>query len=163
MRRPNKNDQKILRTYSISPPNLSPKPTNDLNLKRSKSNKEITSKSGQVQRSKSTSKKDHHEASKSLSTTSIIPFINQCIQPERTPTRHKPPLVPPKRPPPPIPKKQPLMQGTNTMESHIYDSCQDNSSLGNDCRSTYSYAKTNSVEHSTVPKSHLPPMRVTDL
>jgi hypothetical protein len=135
LRRSNKN----LRTYSTSPIK-----TNDLNLKRSKSTKEMTS----TQRSKPTNKNS--------STASLIPFINQCIQPVKTPTHSKSSLSPPKRPPPPIPKKQ-----STTVDNHIYDSFQDSPALSNHGRQ--SFTKTKTDENRTVTKSYLPPMRVTEL
>ncbi|UJR13716.1 hypothetical protein I4U23_000727 [Adineta vaga] len=86
----NKNEQKMFRTKSTSP--LETSNHDETILKRSKSTKEITSRSlTTVQRSKSNKS----------SSSSIIPFINQCIQTDRTPIR----LKPPKRPPPPLPPK----------------------------------------------------------
>ncbi|CAF0945695.1 unnamed protein product [Rotaria sordida] len=159
LRRSNKNEQKILRTFSISPPIK----TNDLSLQRSKSTKELPSKSVQIQRSKTINKKNHHETIKSSSTTSIIPFINQCIQPEKTSNPPTPPLPPPKRPPPPIPKKISFTTAT-TVDNHVYDSFPDSpSSNTNTFQRTFSHIKNYDVENSTVSKSHLPPMRVTEL
>ncbi|CAF3349771.1 unnamed protein product [Rotaria sp. Silwood1] len=169
LRRSNKIEQKLLRTYSISPPSSSPIKVIDSSLQRSKSTKELTSKSAQAQRAKTTNKKDHHETTKSSSTTSIIPFIHQCIQPERTSSPSKPPLPPPKRPPPPIPKKLSLNNTitaatTSTTDNHIYDSFQDNpSSIAHTCQRTCSHTKPHDIENSTVSKSHLLPMRVTEL
>jgi hypothetical protein len=160
LRRSNKTDPKLLRTYSTSPPNSSPIKTNDSDLKRSKSTKEIMSKSTQAQRSKATNKKEYHDTTK---TSSIIPFINQCIQSERTPDRSKPPLVPPKRPPPPIPKKLSPPQTRTTIDNHIYDSFQDSPSLPTNSRRSFSHLKKNNDENRTVSISHLPPMRVTEL
>ncbi|CAF2327208.1 unnamed protein product [Rotaria sp. Silwood2] len=167
LRRSNKTEQKLLRTYSISPPNSSPIKVNDVSLKRSKSSKELTSKSAQMQRSRTPNKKDHHETTKSSSATSLIPFIHQCIQPERTSSPSRPPL-PPKRPPPPVPKKlssnHTTPTPTVTVDNHIYDSFQDNqSSMTNTCQRTFSYTKNHDNENSTVSKSHLPLMRVTEL
>jgi hypothetical protein len=147
LRRSNKTEQKLLRTYSTSPIK-----TNDANLKRSKSTKEILSKPVQTPRSKLTSKPS--------STSSIIPFINQCIQSEKTPTHSKPPLPPPKRPPPPIPKKLYSSRTTTPtiVDNHIYDSFQDSPSL-----TTKSQQIINTDENRTVFKPRLPPMRVTEL
>jgi len=146
LRRSNKN----IRTCSTSPIK-----TNDLTLKRSKSNKEITSKSIQTTpRSKF--------SNKNSSTPSIIPLINQCIHPEKTPTHSKSILSPPKRPPPPIPKKPSPSQIT-TIDNHIYDSFQDSPSLSNQYQRLFSNSKSKSDENRTVLKSHLTPMRVTDL
>ncbi|CAF4682785.1 unnamed protein product, partial [Rotaria magnacalcarata] len=76
-------------------------------FKRSKSAKEISSRVSSTQRSKS------HKLS---SSSSIIPFINQCMQPDKTRMHMKPP----KRPPPPIPPKS-----SPSISNHIYDSLQD--------------------------------------
>jgi hypothetical protein len=81
-----------LRPKSTSPSDISPIKTNGIILKRSKSTKEITSRS------------------------SFIPFINQCLQPDKTPIHIKPP----KRPPPPIPPK-----ASPNISNHIYDSLID--------------------------------------
>lgn len=145
LRRTNKNN----RTCSTSPIK-----SNDVNLKRSKSNKEIASKSIQTSRPKSTNK--------SSSTTSFIPLINQCINPEKTPTHSKSTLSPPKRPPPPLPKKQSPPHIT-TVDNHIYDSFQNSPSLSNHSRRSVSNLKLVTDENRTVSKSHLPPMRVTEL
>ncbi|CAF1586818.1 unnamed protein product [Adineta ricciae] len=103
---------KIFRTKSTSPLETSSTTNHDeIVLKRSKSTKEIASRSlPTVQRAKS---------NKSSSTSSIIPFINQCIQTDRTPIR----LKPPKRPPPPLPPKL-----SPSISNHIYDSLQDSPS-----------------------------------
>lgn len=104
---------KIFRTKSTSPLETSSTTNNhdETILKRSKSTKEIASRSlPAIQRSKS---------NKSSSTSSIIPFINQCIQTDRTPIR----LKPPKRPPPPLPPKL-----SPSISNHIYDSLQDSPS-----------------------------------
>jgi len=87
-----KTEQKSLRPKSTSPSDISPIKTNGIILKRSKSTKEITSRS------------------------SFIPFINQCLQPDKTPIHIKPP----KRPPPPIPTK-----ASPNISNHIYDSLID--------------------------------------
>lgn len=147
--------------------------TKNSDLRRSKSNKELSSKPAQSFRSKVTPKKDHHETSKSSSTSSIIPFINQCIQAEKASNNYKPPLPPPKRPPPPVPRKNSplhtakttptLIQPTTMIDSHVYDSFQDNSSTTNNHRRTFLCTKSNDLESSTISKSHLLPMRVTDL
>ncbi|CAF3540488.1 unnamed protein product [Rotaria socialis] len=169
LRRSNKSEQNLMRTCSISPPNLSTMKANDCDLKRSKSTKEMTSKSAQTSRSKSTNKKDHHETTRSSSTSSIIPFIHQCIQPEKTMDDDKPPLPPPKRPPPPVPRKNSSLNtskatpSATTVDNHIYDSFQDSPSLTNNCRRICSYTKTDDIENSIVSKPLLPPMRVTDL
>ncbi len=165
LRRSNRNDQKLLRTYSTSPPNTSSKKTNDSNLKRSKSSKEITVKSVPTQRSKATNKKDHHDTNRISSTTSFIPFINQCIQSEKTPRHSKSPLPLPKRAPPPIPKKLSSSRtAITTVDNHIYDSFQDSPpSLTNSCQQTCSYRKSNDDDNRTVPQSRLPPMKVTEL
>ncbi|CAF4733849.1 unnamed protein product, partial [Rotaria socialis] len=126
-------------------------------------------KSAQTSRSKSTNKKDHHETTRSSSTSSIIPFIHQCIQPEKTMDDDKPPLPPPKRPPPPVPRKNSSLNtskatpSATTVDNHIYDSFQDSPSLTNNCRRICSYTKTDDIENSIVSKPLLPPMRVTDL
>jgi len=118
-----KSEQKIFHTKSTSPIK-----TNGIILKRSKSSKEIPTRS-----SKSTKT--------SSSSSSIIPFINQCLQPEKTPIHIKPP----KRPPPPIPQKPP-----SSINNHIYDSLQDSPILSNkDIR--------------TVSTHRLSPTRVTEL
>ncbi len=99
-------------------------------------------------------------SNKNSSTSSIIPLINQCIHPEKTPTPSKSSLSPPKRPPPPIPKKpSPL----TTVDNHIYDSFQESPSLSNQYRRSFSNSKPQSDENRTVPISQLPPMRVTEL
>ncbi|CAF4149093.1 unnamed protein product, partial [Rotaria magnacalcarata] len=165
LRRSIKSEQNLMRTCSISPPNLSTMKANDCDLKRSKSTKEMTSKSAQTSRSKSTNKKDHHETTRSSSTSSIIPFIHQCIQPEKTMDDDKPPLPPPKRPPPPVPRKNLSLNtpSATTVDNHIYDSFQDSPSLTNNCQRICSCTKTDDIENSIVSKPHLPPMRVTDL
>ncbi|CAF3615861.1 unnamed protein product [Rotaria socialis] len=103
----NKNQQKAYRTKSISPLESSLNKNHGLLFKRSKSAKEISSRVSSTQRSKS------HKLS---SSSSIIPFINQCIQPDKTRIHMKPP----KRPPPPIPPKS-----SSSISNHIYDSLQD--------------------------------------
>ncbi|CAF0927254.1 unnamed protein product [Rotaria sordida] len=105
----NKTEEKIYRTKSTSPPDTSPVKTPGLIFKRSKSAKEISSS----QRSKS---------NKISSSSSIIPFINQCIQPDKARIHIKPP----KRPPPPIPTKP-----SPSISNHIYDSLQDTPILTN--------------------------------
>jgi hypothetical protein len=122
----------------------SPSKPNNLNLKRSKSNKEITSKSLPIQRSKS--------SNKTSSTGSFIPLINQCINPEKTPTRTKTPISPPKRPAPPVPKKPSSSHIVATVDNHIYDSFHESP--------IFTYPKLKHDENRTMPK---PPMRVTEL
>ncbi|CAF0997561.1 unnamed protein product [Adineta steineri] len=161
LRRANRTDQKILRTYSISPPNSSPTKPTDVGLKRSKSSKEITLKSTPSQRSKTSNKKEHNDTTKSSSTASIIPFINQCIHTERTPRRSKSPLPLPKRPPPPLPKK--LSSPRTTVDNHIYDSFQDSPSLTTNYRQTFTSRKTPIDDKRTVCQPRLPPMKVTEL
>ncbi len=123
-----KSEQKLCRTKSISPPDASPIKTNGIILKRSKSSKEIHSRSPK-------------SASVYSSSSSIIPFINQCLQPDRTPVHVKPP----KRPPPPVPSKS-----SPCISNHIYDSLQDSPMLPN-------------KDNRTVSIARLPPTRVTDL
>ena len=164
LRRLNKNGQKISRTYSASPPNLCSTRTNPANLKRSKSTKEMTPKSMPIQHSKAQIKDHNHHTNKTLSTTLIIPFIHQCIQSEKTQSHSKPPILPsksqpPPPPPPPIPIKLSSIQTTTTIDNHIYDSFQDSPLSSHMC----SYKKNIDDEKSTVSKTHLPPMRVTDL
>ena len=95
-----------------------------------------------------------------MSTSSFIPLINQCIHPEKTPTRSKPPLSLPKRPPPPLPKKQ---SSLHTIDNHIFDSVHDSPSLTNQAHRSFATTKTSTDEIRTVPKPHIPPMRVTEL
>jgi hypothetical protein len=123
----NKTEQNISRTKSTSPPDTSPIKTNGIILKRSKSTKEITSRSSK---------------SNKTSSSSIIPFINQCLQPEKTPIHIKPP----KRSPPPIPPKT-----SPSISNHIYDSLQD------------SPIHTNKKDNRTVFIPRLLPTRVTEL
>ncbi|CAF4620375.1 unnamed protein product, partial [Rotaria magnacalcarata] len=101
-------------------------------FKRSKSAKEISSRVSSTQRSKS------HKLS---SSSSIIPFINQCMQPDKTRMHMKPP----KRPPPPIPPKS-----SQSISNHIYDSLQDTPLL-------------NQEKSRILPVSRLLPTRVTEL
>lgn len=123
-----KKEQKLFRTKSTSPPDASPIKTDGIVLKRSKSNKEIHSRS-----SKSTVSPS----------SSILPFINQCLQSEKTtPVHVKPPRRPP---PPPLPPKI-----SSFINNHIYDSLQDSPILSN-------------KDHRTVINTRLPPTRVTDL
>ncbi|CAF0751802.1 unnamed protein product [Adineta ricciae] len=163
LRRAHRSDQKLLRTYSISPPNTSPVKLMEPNLKRSKSSKEIVLKPFQTSRSKTPTKKDHNEVNRSSSTSSIIPFINQCIQTERTPRRSKSPI--PKRPPPPLPKK--LSSPRNimtTVDNHMYESYQENCTTPTNSRQTFSYRKPNGCdEQRLVSQTRLPPMKVTEL
>ncbi|CAF2090709.1 unnamed protein product [Rotaria magnacalcarata] len=128
----NKNQQKAYRTKSISPPETSLNKNHGLLFKRSKSAKEISSRVSSTQRSKS------HKLS---SSSSIIPFINQCIQPDKTRMHMKPP----KRPPPPIPPKS-----SPSISNHIYDSLQDTPLL-------------NQEKSRILPVSRLLPTRVTEL
>jgi len=116
----------------------------DINLKRSKSNKELQSKS----------------STKLSATSSIIPLINQCIHPERTTTTTTTTVTPPRRPPPPIPKKQSIL-----VDNHIYDSFQDSPIMPNSKqRRMYTQPKPIKDICRTVPKKdHLPPMKVTEL
>jgi hypothetical protein len=123
-------EQKIFRTKSTSPFDTSPIDDDSIILKRSKSTKEITARS--TQRSK---------LNKNLSSSSIIPFINQCIQPDRTPIH----LKPPKRPPPPLPPKN-----SPSISNHIYDSLQDGPTSINE-------------DYRTVSAPRLAPPRVTEL
>ncbi|UJR33521.1 hypothetical protein I4U23_020966 [Adineta vaga] len=164
LRRAHRSDQKLLRTYSISPPNTSPVKLTESNLKRSKSSKEIMLKPIQIPRSKTPTKKEHNEVNKSSSTSSIIPFINQCIQTEKTPRRTKSP-IPKRPPPPPLPKKLSSSRSAmTTVDNHMYDSFQDNSLSSNHSRQTSSYRKINGVdEQRTVSQIRLPPMKVTEL
>jgi len=126
----NKTEQNIFCTKSNSPTDISPIKTNGIILKRSKSAKEITSRSSKSNKT-------------SLSSSSlIIPFINQCLQPEKTPIHIKPP----KRPPPPIPPK-----ASPCISNHIYDSLQD------------SPIQTNKKDNRTVYVPRLLSTRVTEL
>lgn len=135
----------------------SPIKTTESNLKRSKSAKEIASKS-------QTTTPRSKPSIKFSSTASFIPLINQCIHPERTPTRSsKPPLSPPRRPPPPIPKDQIPFQKLVTIDNHIYDSFQDSPILIPPSRRSCSQTKLQSEDNRTVLKPQLPPMRVTEL
>ncbi|CAF3686428.1 unnamed protein product [Rotaria sp. Silwood1] len=128
----NKTEEKTYRTKSISPTDTSPIKTHGLIFKRSKSAKEISSQLSTTQRSKS---------NKISSSSSIIPFINQCIQPDKARIHIKPP----KRPPPPIPSKS-----SPSISNHIYDSLQDTSMLINE-------------SNRTVSMSRSVPIRVTEL
>ncbi|CAF4714000.1 unnamed protein product, partial [Rotaria socialis] len=149
LRRSNKSEQNLMRTCSISPPNLSTMKANDCDLKRSKSTKEMTSKLHFF--------------------LMITLYLNGIIQPEKTMDDDKPPLPPPKRPPPPVPRKNSSLNtskatpSATTVDNHIYDSFQDSPSLTNNCRRICSYTKTDDIENSIVSKPLLPPMRVTDL
>lgn len=119
-----KTDQNNFRPKSTSPSDSSPIKTNGTNLKRSKSTKEISTRSIK-------------------STKTFIPFINQCLQSDKTPI----PLKPPKRPPPPpIPPKT-----SPSISNHIYDSLQN------------SPIQINNKDNRTVPIPRLLPTRVTDL
>ncbi|CAF2581775.1 unnamed protein product [Rotaria sp. Silwood2] len=128
----NRTEEKIYRTKSTSPPDTSPVKTHGLIFKRSKSAKEISSQSSSIQRPKS---------NRISSSSSIIPFINQCIQPDKARIHIKPP----KRPPPPIPSKP-----SPSISNHIYDSLQDTPILTNE-------------SNRTVTMSRLLPVRVTEL
>lgn len=130
---------KTVRTSSTSPTK-----NTDINLKRSKSNKELQSKS----------------STKLSATSSIIPLINQCIHPERTTANNaKSTVSPPRRPPPPIPKKQSIL-----VDNHIYDSFQDSPILPNKQRRSYSQAKILNDNCRSVSKTdNLRPMKVTEL
>lgn len=164
LRRAHRSDQKLLRTYSISPPNTSPVKLMESNLKRSKSSKEIVMKPLQTPRSKTPTKKEHNEVNRSSSTSSIIPFINQCIQAERTPRRSKSPI--PKRPPPPLPKKLSSPRAImTTVDNHMYESYQENCTTPTNSRQTFSYRKTNGGcdEQRLTSQARLPPMKVTEL
>ena len=133
-----KPEQKMLRTKSISPPaNGSSKPTDTI-LKRSKSSKEISSRSSSAPHSKAThAKKDSQPSSSS----SIIPFIQHCIQPDKTPIQvkaHKRIGLPT------------LHTRSSSMNNHIYDSLQDIPFSVRDDRPT-------------VTSSQVPIRRVTEL
>lgn len=130
----NKAEEKFYRTKSSSPSDSSPMKNHGIVFKRSKSAKELThrSLSSAAQRSK---------PSRMSASSSIIPFINQCIQSDKTRTHIKPP----KRPPPPIPAKP-----SPSISNHIYDSLQDTPVLNNQ-------------NHRTVSNFRLPPTRVTEL
>ncbi|CAF3512516.1 unnamed protein product [Adineta steineri] len=133
----NKSEQKLSRIKSTPLPTIDISLINNDNmiLKRSKSTKEIASRSlSVIQRSKS---------NKISSSSSFIPFINQCIQSDRTPVRIKPP----KRSPPPLPPKQ-----LPSISNHIYDSLHDSPILMHEDNRTVS----------TTPRIH-PSPRVTEL
>lgn len=123
-----KNEQKLFRTKSTSPPDASPTKTDGCLLKRSKSNKEIHSRSSKSSLSPS---------------SSILPFINQCLQSDKSTPVH---MKPSKRsPPPPLPPKI-----SPSIINHIYDSLQNSPILPN-------------KDHRTVLNTRLPSTRVTDL
>lgn len=159
LRRSSKIETNLKRTCSISPPDISQRKFDELDLKRSKSSREIVVKPNH--------RKQSSEMNKSSSTSSIIPFINQCIQPERTTDRVKPNNLPKRRAPPPIPNKFPstptITVSTVIIDNHIYDSFQENPSFIKTKRTFKSNIDNSNDHYRTVTPSRLLTTRVTEL
>ena len=160
LRRSSKHESNLKRTSSISPPDASQRKQREAEFKRSKSSRDIQSKSNQ--------RKDSTEISKSSSNGTIIPFIHQCIQTERNSSRSKVPLSPPRRPPPPIPDKKiptPTMTtSTVIIDNHIYDSFQESPPLIKSNRLLITTDLDEPIEQIrtvVMPRSHS--IRVTEL